>query len=456
MLRNGFITAGGEIEKRQTFSLVGALPPNLTSGLAFLNGQLFVFGLADPVNVTPLPSFVSYQQLVPTIGSLILDRVMDAQTFTGGIYVVARFVDGNGVFSTRHFYDGVQVTDTVSGNYVAAHKQKLYAIDGPNVRFSAIKNATLWTSGAGHGIIDVTAEDSAGTALVGAEQYYGSLALFARTNIQVWAMDADPNQNQLLQVLGNVGLVAPHAVARYGNGDVLFLSDTGIRSLRARDVSTAAAVNDIGSPVDALIRTRRELLTPALAERIAAVVDPLTGRFWLVWGGEVFALSTFPNSNISAWSLLEVGSSVDYITTAHSRVVLRVGEEILLYGLPPADAGNPFDPNVPFGTSVELFDATSVVVETPFLDAGRPATTKDWRGIDATVQGEWIVEVNPDPLSPEPKWIEIARITKPTWTQARIPVEFMSTHLALRLTSIGTGPAGIANMAIHFEDGDAS
>jgi len=448
-LTNAFITAGGEVEKRQTFASIGTLPTGETAGLAFDGTELVVFG------TTSLPDHVAYQELIPAAGAngRTVSRVLDVQRFGADLYVIARLSDG----SVLHFYGGVEVPSTeVVGTSVTAHKKKLYATDGANLRISAIADATDWTVGAGSGLFDITQENSYGDSLVATEPYYSFLALFSRTNIQIWGMDPDPAQNVLQQTLDNIGLVGHRALTRYGTGDVLFLSDTGIRSLRARDSSNAASLTDVGSPVDALVRERRDDLTADMAEKIFAVVDPLTGRFWLIWDNEVFVLSTYPNSKISAWSMLDLGVSVDAAVNANSRIALRVGEEIFLYGIPPSGGANPFDPAQPLSSAAEAYDASQVVFETPFFDAQQPATIKHWHSLDVTAQGTWRVEVNPDPISAAETWITVATITKPTWDFARVPLDLAATHLAVRLTSTNTGPATLSNMALHFTEGESS
>jgi hypothetical protein len=451
-LRNAFVTAGGEVEKRQTFSGLGTLPAGQTKGLAFDGTNLVVFGLLAPANVGALPHHGTDQRLTTVAPGVTLTDVLDVQRFGSGFYVIAQTSDG----VTRHFYNGTEIPDTeVQGDSVSAYKSKLYATDGVNLRFSAIKNAEDWTVAAGNGIIDVTQETEQGGDLVAVTPYYSFLAAFQRTAVQIWGMDPDPVQNALQQVLDNIGLVGRHAVSRYGTGDVLFLSDTGIRSLRARDSSNSASVTDVGSPIDRLVTARRATLAPGQANKIFAIVDPLSGRFWMVWGQEVFCLSTYTNSKISAWSMLDVGADVDAVAVANSRIVLRVGEELRVYGVTPA-TGNPFDPNAPLNISAAAFDATPVHFETPFFDAGRPATMKEWQALDVTAEGTWLVEVNPDPVSAAPKWMTVATVSKPTWGFARIPLDMHATHIAVRMTSANSGPARLSNMALHFREGDAS
>ena len=210
-LDNAFVNAGGEVEKRQTLTGIGTLPTGLTHGLAASGSGLVVFGTVTPATVGTLPDNVTYQELDEAGDGETIDQIIDVESFGTQLYVVARFTDGE----YRHFLDGTRVPALqVAGTNVRAHKSKMYSCDGRNVRFSAILDAADWTVGAGFGIIDLNSQDTGDVNLVGMEEYYGSLALFGRSTIQIWLMDADPLVNTKQQTLGNIGLVAPHAAAR--------------------------------------------------------------------------------------------------------------------------------------------------------------------------------------------------------------------------------------------------
>jgi len=449
LLRNGFITPGGEIEKRKTLTSIGTLPAGKTFGLGFQGTNLVVFGTDTPGVIGGLPSYVSYAQLTPS-NAVTVSEVLDVQNFGPNQYVVALMSDA----SVRHFYNGAEVA--ITGTNIRTHQQKMYAVDGVNLRFSAIGDPTDWTNatGVGAGVIDTSTMDAPSTDLVGLERYYSFLAVFGRTFVQIWGMDPDPTKDALLQTMNNIGLVAPHAAAGYGNGDVLFLSDTGIRSIRARDASNAASLSDVGAPIDVYVANKRANITRAEAKKIRALVDPLTGHFWMVWGSEVLVLSLNPNGGVSAWSVFDFSTSIDDVVVANSRIAVRVQDELFVYGsVSPGD--NPFDPNTPVGDTAALYDQSVVEVETPYLDAGRPATTKQWTGLDMSCQGTWAVQVNPDLYTPG-LWTTVGVITRDTWGEGRIPLDLTGTHMALRLVSSGAGMATIANLALHFASGDES
>lgn len=445
-LSNAFITAGGEIEKRRRFQLLATMPSN-TVGLGSVDNVLYTFGTA--AGVAP-PTPVLYHRLNPTGGGVTITRILDVDVFNAKFFVVARFSDG----SVRRFYDGVQVSGTNDGGTAArTYRSKVYTVQASNLRFSETNNAAGW-SGLSSGIIDTTTQDAGSPDLIGLEAYYNSMALFGRRSIQIWNLDPDPAQNNLVQILANTGLVAPGGAARYGNGDVIFLSDTGLRSLRARDSSNAAALNDIGSPIDPIIALRRLSMSASDAERIRALVEPVTGHFWLVWGSVIYALAFYPATKVTAWSTYQLPFTAEYAVSAGTRVAIREGDNVYVYG-GFQNAANALDNYVPTATLSNEYDGTVVEFETPMLDFGRPATTKLFHGFDIACEGQWAVYINPDPLAPG-AWSLVANVDQTTYSLARIPISATGTHIAIRMVSSGTGIARVGAAGVHFSFADAS
>lgn len=443
---NAFVNAGGEIEKRKTLTAVGTLPAG-TVGLAFLNNKVVVFGTGSGPSGA-LPGGVLYIQ-IPT--GTAIDRVLDVSPFGNGLYVIVRLVGG----VIKHYWSAnggaaVEVTG-VAGQSSRTHASKMYVGDGRNLRFSAVNDPSAFT-GTGSGIIDITAQEGSSAEIIGMESYYSYLAVFARYAVQLWHMDPDPDLNSLVQTLGAIGLTAQQAVGRYGSGDVLFLSDTGIRSLRARDSSNAAVLNDIGSPVDELVHQLRQTMTPAIAEKIMAITDPVSGQFWLIWGNVTIVLSMYPNSRVTAWSTYKFPVVIDYATVANSRLVVRSGDQLFVYGS-IAPGTIPWDPNAPLGLT-QLYDNSQITVELPSFDAGSPATAKLFKGIDVACEGVWDVYLNPDPLQPG-AYMRNSTIQNPTYSIARIPIGMTTTHLQVKLVSNQNGFARFARLALHYDDGTA-
>eukprot|EP00752_Nemacystus_decipiens_P019185 g17241.t1 len=405
---------------------------------------LYVFGTV--ASVTGLPQVLTYQQLVHTNGALTITRILKAETFGEELYVVAKMSDN----TEAHFLDGVHVTDqSIAGPYALSYKKKMFSTNGRNLRFSAIGHADVLdpdntagpssTNLPGAGIIDMKQEDGSGGDLMSLVPYYSFLAVMARTSIQLWAMDPDPALSQQIQTLGSTGLIAHNAAARYANGDVLFLSDTGIRSIRARDSSNAAVLNDIGSPIDALIREKRIAEFTSPEDPIFAEVDPLSGHFWLAWGNDVYVLAYYPASKVSAWSRFRFDEPIDYLARGSSRLFFRSGNKIYIYGAISV-GGDPLDDSAGFPPLTDWYDDSELVVQTPMIDVDDPATTKRWSGLDLVGTGTWKVEIAPDPLQPD-SWTAAGTATAgTTYSKAVCPCASLWTREQWMTVRLTVGP----------------
>ena len=449
-LKNGYINAGGEIEKRFKLTTIASAISSSTVGLTHHQNGLYVFGVA--ASVVGLPTWLTYQQLVLAVPGPTISKILSATPFGVQLYVIARMSDD----SLAHFLDGTQVTDSsVTGTYARAHKKKMFVADDENLWFSGVAAADVYdptdVTNPGAGIIDMTQEDGSGGDVIALVPYYSFLAVLARTSVQIWAMDPDPDLSQQVQTLGDVGVLAHNAAARYANGDVLFLSDTGIRSIRARDSSNAAVENDIGSPIDSIIQAKRIADFTGPEDSITAMTDPLTGHWWLVWGSDVYVLSHYPNSKVSAWSQFDFGSvSIDYVARGSARVFFRAGNNLYAYGA-VADLADPADPSGSLPALAGFYDDTEVEIITPFLDTGDPATEKSWQGFDAAGSGNWRVSVAPDIRQPT-VFEDVGTFVDSTYQDGRVGLSQRSTHLAVKLVSTSVN-ARLDAIGLHYTTG---
>ncbi len=170
--------------------------------------------------------------------------------------------------------------------------------------FSAVGVPTVYNNlnALGNGFIDVSAAYSESDTVQAAVPYQGKVAVFGKNNVQIWVVDADPDNYQLTQVLENAGTLAKNSVKALGELDVFFLHQTGVRSLRVRDSSLNAMLVDVGSPIDSLIQS--QLLLASATQKAAAcgVIEPTTGQYWVFLYDTLYVLSYFPSAKISAWS----------------------------------------------------------------------------------------------------------------------------------------------------------
>jgi hypothetical protein len=356
------------------------------------------------------------------------------------------------------------------GLFVRAYKSKMYTVGDKYLRFSATENGFLWqpatdpndTSRTGAGYINVSLQEGSSAVLKGIEIYYDKLALLSEYTTQIWSVTSDPKQAALGQILRATGTRAPWSVQQYGSGDILFLASSGIRSLKARDLSNSAAVSDIGSPIDDYVRAlpKKYAATARMMEPMAtsptsnfynnarAILEPVVGRFWLAFPREIMVLSAFPGPNITAWSVYKTTFNIDYLVVAGDRVFVRSGDDLYLYG----------------GVDGEAYDNCGVEIRLPYHDGGKPGHLKAYTAIDVTAQGSWDVSVGTNFDNPEAEEL-VAHvipsdpanpISASTWNKGRYEMTAFASHLSMRFYNNTTGPAILSNCALHYNLGNDS
>jgi hypothetical protein len=234
--------------------------------------------------------------------------------------------------------------------------------------------------------------------------------------------------------LDNTGSIAPDSVISVGSIDVFYLSYNGVRSLKARENTDAAYANDIGSPIDETIVKHIKSLTEEQRYKSRAIIEPHDGRYWIAVGGRLFVLSSFQGSNISAWSEYVLDFTVSDIVAYRSQVYVRSNDKIYLYG----------------GSTGNEYDGCHVDVELPYLDGNKPGTFKSVNGIDATCEGEWVINLGFDYTNPDAK-DEIATITQPTFALGTVTAVGTGTHIGVKMTSDYEGYCRLANLLVHYD-----
>lgn len=433
------INRGGEVEQRADFLKLYTAPLNATVGLAADRNGLVVFGHISTAP-TDLPPFIRYQQLQHPSGEALV-AVTSATLFEGRVQAVGRFADG----SSFLFDDGVRVTDvnappnlpnSENPTALLTYQQKVFAGAGPVLFFSAVADPTNYT-GTGAGFIDMSTHSQGASEITALARYQDFAAIFSRRTIQIWFFDPNPLNSRQVQVLDNTGTTAPKAVVPFGDTDVFYLDQSGIRSLRARDSSNNASTTDVGSPIDPLVVAD---LCACDTQKAASVIEPLNGRLWMALRDRIYVFSFFPGARISAWSTYEPGFSVDDLVVFGDRVYVRAGDDFYVYG---SQSG-------PYQYSEDV----QAEAWLPYFDADRPSQAKMVSGIDAACRGSWEVRLGMEPERFEVSDL-VARITGQTFSTQRIPVEARGHHIGLRFRATApasaTEPALLSSVVIHHD-----
>ena len=376
-----------------------------------------------------------------------------APNFSGGVTAVAAKpqivkITVGGAYADNNTYkitlNGVDylITGLSSGygRIIRTFRSKMYAGIRALMAFSAVDDPEAWTSGTGTGLINISSQNSGSQRLTGIGVYQENLALFSRNTIQIWSIDLDPDNNVYKKTLPNTGTRSPDALLPFNDSDLLYVSESGIRSLRARDINGAAYVDDIGTKIDThVIEFLKTVSDPELIGA-SAIVDPLDSRAWVAIKNRIYVFSYFPGSKVSAWTYYEPGFTIERMAVANRRVYLRSGNTIYRYGGVSGD-------------TYPVAGQATTRVRLPFIDAGRIAGGKKVTGIDIICGGEWDVSLLLDPRD-ETQMTDTLTISGPTTLIGRIAIGADTTHFAPLLISDHGGRLTFSEVVVHFDDTD--
>jgi hypothetical protein len=384
-------------------------------------------GQATVGNLTNFAGGVSAAPAQPQVDTVTISgtpEVADRFTITldGTDYVATMGASGTG--RTALTYDG-----------------KVYSIVLSLVYFCSINDPMDWDDSepgnAGAGNINFATQDEGSEFLQALEIYQGNLVVFSENNIQVEFVGSDPAANSLLHSLRKTGTRAGGSVLAFGNNDVFYLSNTGVRSIRARDSSNAPYVNDVGTLIDTYVLGIMDSLGGDTVAKAHAVLEPREGRYWLAIGPTILVFSYFPGDKISAWSTYSPGITFDAFATVRQRVYCRSGDTIYLYG---GDDGNTYP------SSGEI----TITVELPYLTGDVPGNNKRIIGVDVAATGIWSIALSIDPNN-DAATTEGIRLTGVTHSKGHNKSDGRSTHIAPNLTCSSGGPAVLSSLVLYFD-----
>jgi hypothetical protein len=446
ILENAVLNQGGEIEKRQAFVfLQQILDPTVEIYMTGHRDTLHFFVLTGPSPITglPVPAVMHSLSLAGMTESDI--KLLDVEPFDDSFFVCGRAMASGTTYcwyvplaslgTPVHEVDG----SFSHGTYARTWKSKMYRLDGKYLRFSAVNNpaqndpASVTEPGAG--FINLALNDPEGEELQSMELYYSNMAIMARLQTQILTLDPDPSKDTLGQVL-RIGTLSPRSVVQFGTGDVLFLSDSGVRSLKAQSFTLAAGVSDVGSAIDLLlIPVIRD--NPTFADQADAVVQPIQGRYWLALGDTIYVLSYFPAGSITAWSTFKPGFTVKCFAVVENAVyVLDTDNKLYLYG----------------GVTRNEFDSCKVTVRTPHMSAESPTQNKRIKSVDVMCQGTWTISIGMLPNNVEAFEL-CATVQDNTFGLERIPFAGYGTHIGLHMEHQASGPALMAAVHLNINEG---
>lgn len=445
--KGSFDITGGAASDTITSVVINSV--TITNGTVTHTGNNTTTAAAVAASINNYYSTPDYK--ASASGTKVTITASDAGSAVNGQAITVNKTGSVAIANNTGMSGGVDASTTyVPGDFVKTIGSRMHCVSGSNEHFSGIKQPTKWTTDAtGAGFIDMSTQDSGSQNLTALGKYQTNVAVFSDRVILIWYFDSDPASNKLVQVLANTGTSCGRSVTQFGDNDLFYLHESGVRSLKARDASNAAATTDIGIPVDPLIAAKLSSLSDADRAKVFGFIEPRDGRFWLTMRDEIFVFSFFESAKISAWSTYVPSIRINGVSTTfivdeacvfNRRVYIRSGDQIYVYG----------------GLGAERqYDETQAIAWLPYLDADKPASPKLITGIDVAAKGDWKVELGMNPVDFEAS-DTVGVITDTTYGNLNIATVGRTTHVSPRFTSCGSekSPAILSAVVVHFQTDD--
>lgn len=335
---------------------------------------------------------------------------------------------------------------------------RVHVIAGPNWLGSDNGDATQWEQQApGAFSINVSQQFRQADTLISLAAYQGRIALFANYVIMIWVIDANPINITMQQALANIGTFAPLGPQSLGDFDVVFPSVTGFRSLRVRDLSLNAYVNDLGSPVDLLMQADINALGFGNLAGTVGILEPSANRYWFFINGHIYVLSYFPSAKINAaWSLY----TPTFFNGASQESFVPV--KFLIYNSQVYFVATYAGTNYLFvfgGANNTTYDATPAIVATPWYDMGTPTIRKSVKSLDYAMTNAWQFAMGMDYYgyinnAGQLKGLTTVPSTNVAFQLGQVPISLEGYHLKLQATCNAAGYAVISALDVGYEKED--
>ena len=322
-IKNAHVTSGLATEKREGLTRVAVLESG-TRGLFAANGVLNTFycGAGDITHADTL--FKAHKLTSTSYPDTALKDIPFVDLFNGYFYVAATHENG----STRHYYNGAEITDTNCPHTKVCYKakSKIWAVgkDGDTVRYCKTSDCTNWSEADDAGFLPTGMNARGAKEIRAIGMYQNKMCFLTHDSVQVWTVDPDPTANSLDSIVENVGSSFSRSLATV-SGDLYFLSDYGFRSITTYSLTYQLGDVDIGTPIDDIVRA---------VIRNRGDFEPLTiyfygtGKYLCAIGRQVFVYSVSRTAKIAAWSRYELPVTVDCWAELEGVLYLRSGDTV--------------------------------------------------------------------------------------------------------------------------------
>lgn len=418
VLKECYVTPGRNIKKRPCLRRIATLEPG-TVGLKAAGGKLNTFYESGTIAHSNL-LFRANKVPHPTLSQNV-SKAHFADMFLGYVYAVIEYADGS---VWHHYLDGTPATHISDANCpqtkgVIKASNKIWAVDGENVRFCAAGDARDWTTASDAGFIPAGRTQSGSGEALALGTFQRQLVVFFIDGAQLWDVDEDPALNKIKQQIYGVGTQYAQSPASFSN-DVFFLSDVGFRSITVSSTNVDNFIDvDIGSPID-------DLVTPSLptASEPRGLYVPGFGQYWCFMWRKAWVYTYSRSAKLAVWSEYNVPVNVDDYAALNNKLYIRSG-----------DAVYEFTKDV-FTDDGEV---VNVEIDMSFVDCKSPGNLKQFFGADFVGDGTPSLAFKFDPNETDFE-------TEQT--------DFMGDSRTGELTPVDVSAVNIAPIIRHAKDED--
>ena len=254
---------------------------------------------------------------------------------------------------------------------------KIFRADGDLVRFSATTNPLDYTTTEDAGYIPFGLQDYGDQPITAMGLYRGNIAAFNSQGCQIWEVDEDPENFNLLDAVP-VPCDYPKSLAPVGD-DLRFLTSEGIRALSYAGASVNLQGEYADKAVDPLVE---ELLAAMIAsETVRGLYWAAQGQYWCFFGDVALVLTIHGKGAKSkySWAEYTFPSAIDDWTILGTDLYLRSGDKIW-----QVDEDTTTDDYVEATDTGTEFEG---VLQWPYIDLDQPGIDKTMLGFDMVATG---------------------------------------------------------------------
>jgi len=318
--------------------------------------------------------------------------------------------------------------------------QKIFAINGDVVGFSATDDPWDWTTVADAGFLPTGVRAPGADQAVALGEFNSQLVVIMNDSIQVWTVDPDPTLMALDRTISNIGTSYPQTLQGVG-GDLFFLTPFGFRSIAVQKFTTNLVDLDIGTPVDALVGADLDAVT---GYDPVAIYYPAGGQYWCSISDTIWVYSYSRQSKVNAWSYYKYGINIGWSIS----YMALLGDALYLFS---TDEGGPdkihkVDATV-FDDEGTLFE---VVIQPPYQAFKAPGILKQIEGFDAVIEGSCDVQHMWDARD-ETKITPKMKLSGDTRPGPMTPVDIMATEIATRFTNYDNQPFRLSALTYYYD-----